>query len=178
MNNLSIFMQTARRLLHTLPPLPLGVFVQGKESVPVRKFLVLACLALLPTVASAQDRIRYVYDAAGNRVRREAAVSVQKAMARRQSVISEETSQPDMLRERSIRIGPNPTDGLLRASISGDGENGECSLYVYTPQGVLILAKQVKDGSTDIDITNCPAGVYLVKITVNNSSTTWKIVKK
>ena len=43
----------------------------------------LACLALLPAVAFAQNRIRYVYDAAGNRVRREAAVSVQKAMARR-----------------------------------------------------------------------------------------------
>lgn len=178
MNNLSIFMQTAKRLLHPLPPLPLDAFVKGKKSVPVRKSMVLACLALLPTVAFAQDRIRYVYDAAGNRVRREAAVSVQKAMARRLAVVSEETSQPDMLRERSIRILPNPTDGLLRASISGDGENGECSLYVYTPQGALILAKQVKNGSTDIDISNCPAGVYLIKITVNNSSTTWKIVKK
>ena len=58
MNNLSIFMQTARHLLHTLPSLPLWTFVQGKESVPVRKFLVMAWLALLPTVAFAQDRIR------------------------------------------------------------------------------------------------------------------------
>ena len=51
-------MQTARHLLHTLPSLPLWTFVQGEESVPVRKFLVMAWLTLLPTVAFAQDRIR------------------------------------------------------------------------------------------------------------------------
>ena len=178
MNNLSIFMQTARHLLHSLPPLPLWTFVKGEESVPVRKFLVLACLALLPTVAFAQDRIRYVYDAAGNRVRREVAVSVHKAMSRRQSVVSGEPSRLDMLCERSIRIWPNPTDGLLKTSISGTGEDDECALWVYTPQGALILAKQVKGGSADIDISGCPAGVYLIRITVNNSSTIWKIVKK
>ena len=138
----------------------------------------LACLALLPTVVFAQDRIRYVYDAAGNRVRREAAASVQKAMARRQVVVSEEKTQSDMLRERSINVGPNLTGGLLRVSISGIGENDKCSLCIYTPQGALILTKQVKGGSADIDISNSPAGVYLIKIAANNSSTTWKIVKK
>ena len=136
------------------------------------------CLALLPAVAFAQDRIKYVYDAAGNRVRREAAVSVQKAMTRRQTVVSEEKTQPDMLRERSIKIGPNPTDCLLRISISGIGENDKCSLDVYTPLGALILTKQVVNGVAEIDISSCSAGVYLIKITVNNSQTTWKIVKK
>ena len=178
MNIHSIFTLIARRLLHSLPPLPLVVFVQREKSVLVRWPLVLACLALLPAVSFAQGRIRYVYDAAGNRVRREATVSVQKSMARRQTVVSEEPMQPGMLRERSIKVGPNPTNGLLKASVSGIGENDECALYVYTPQGALILVKQMKDGGADIDISNCPAGVYLIKITVNNSSTTWKIVKK
>ena len=178
MNIYPVLMQTARRLPHSLPPLPLGAFAQREESVLVRKSLVLACMALLPAVAFAQDRIRYVYDAAGNRVRREAAVSVQKAMARRQAVVSEEKTQPDMLRELSIKILPNPTDGLLRVSIYGIGDNDKCSLDVYTPLGALILTKQVADGVADIDISNCPAGVYLIKIIVNNSLTTWKIVKK
>lgn len=178
MNNLSIFALTARHFPHSLSPLPLDVFAQREESVPMRECLVLACLALLPAVAFAQDRIKYVYDAAGNRVRREAAVSVQKAMTRRQTVVSEEKTQPDMLRERSIKIGPNPTDCLLRISISGIGENDKCSLDVYTPLGALILTKQVVNGVAEIDISSCSAGVYLIKITVNNSQTTWKIVKK
>ena len=178
MNIYPVLMQTAIRLPHSLPPLPLGAFAQREESVLVRKSLILACLALLSAVSFAQNRIKYVYDAAGNRVRREAAVSIQKAMARRPAVVSEEKTQSDMLRERSIKIWPNPTDGPLRINISGGGENDKCSLDVYTPLGALILTKQVVNGVADIDISCCSAGVYLIKIIVNNSLTTWKIVKK
>ena len=45
-----------------------------------RRLCTLAFLALLPLAAFAQGRVRYTYDEAGNRVKREAVLSVQKSM--------------------------------------------------------------------------------------------------
>ncbi|MCI7284887.1 MAG: T9SS type A sorting domain-containing protein [Prevotella sp.] len=40
------------------------------------------------------------------------------------------------------------------------------------------MTENVRTGHVDIDISNHPAGVYLLRITINNHSTTWKIIKK
>ena len=48
----------------------------------------------------------------------------------------------------------------------------------YTTLGVQILAKKIETDNIDINISNQPNGVYLLQITINGKSTTWKIVKK
>lgn len=143
-----------------------------------RKFLLLFYLALLPVVSSAQDRIGYSYDASGNRVKREIVMPVPKAMAKQQNFSSDNQSFSDMLRDHSIKIYPNPTKGALRICISGLKGTDKCSLEVYTTQGMQILAEKLKTDNTDINISNQPNGVYLLQITINGKSTTWKIVKK
>ncbi|MDY5491099.1 MAG: T9SS type A sorting domain-containing protein [Prevotella sp.] len=40
------------------------------------------------------------------------------------------------------------------------------------------MTENVRNGHVDIYISNHPAGVYLLRITINNHSTTWKIIKK
>ena len=36
----------------------------------------------------------------------------------------------------------------------------------------------VKTDNIDINISDQPTGIYLLRITINNNSTTWKIIKK
>lgn len=144
----------------------------------MKKYYLLFYLALLPVVSSAQDRIGYSYDASGNRVKREIVMPVPKAMAKRQNFSSDNQSFSDMLRDHSIKIYPNPTKGALRICISGLKGTDKCSLEVYTTLGVQILAKKIETDNIDINISNQPNGVYLLQITINGKSTTWKIVKK
>lgn len=40
------------------------------------------------------------------------------------------------------------------------------------------MANDVNKESLEINISNQPAGVYLLRITINNNSTIWKIIKK
>ncbi len=135
-------------------------------------------MALLPVVSSAQDRIGYSYDASGNRIKREIVMPVPKAMAKQQNFSSDNHSFSDMLRDHSIKIYPNPTKGSLKICISGLKGTDKCSLEVYTTQGAQILAEKVKTDNIDINISNQPNGVYLLQITINGKSTTWKIVKQ
>ena len=52
------------------------------------------------------------------------------------------------------------------------------ALEVYTTLGVQILARKVETDNIDINISNQPNGIYLLHITINGQSTTWKIVKQ
>ncbi len=144
----------------------------------MKRFYLLFYLALLPVVCSAQGRIRYSYDASGNRIKREIVMSVPKAMAKEQNFSQEDQNFSDMLRDHSIKIYPNPTEGVLKICISGLKETDKCLLEVYTLQGAQILTEIVKTDNIDINISDQPTGIYLLKITINNNSTTWKIIKK
>lgn len=138
----------------------------------------LTILTLLPVVSSAQGRIGYSYDAAGNRVKRQIIMPVPKTMAKQQNFSSDNQSFSDMLCDHSVKIYPNLSKGVLKICIFGLKDSDKCSLGVYTTQGVQILAKKIKTDNTDVDISNQPNGVYLLQIAINGKSTTWKIVKK
>lgn len=144
----------------------------------MRKFYLLLYLALLPVMSSAQDKIGYAYDAAGNRVKREIVMPASKAMAKQQTFNFQNQVFSDMLHEHSIKIYPNPTDGILKVCISGLKSTDKYSLGIYTTQGAQIMADDVSTDNFDTNISNQPAGIYLLRITVNNNSTTWKIIKK
>jgi hypothetical protein len=144
----------------------------------MRKFYLWICLVSLPTVSSAQGKITYAYDTSGNRVKREIVMPAPMAMAKQQSLEPGGQVFSDMLRDHSVKIYPNPTEGALRVSISGLEGTDRCSLGVYMSQGAQILTESVKTDNVNIDISNRPAGIYLLRITINNNSTTWKIIKK
>ena len=144
----------------------------------MKKYYLLFYLALLPVVSSAQDRIGYSYDASGNRVKREIVMPVPKAMAKQQNFSSDNQCYSDMIRLHSKINYPNPTIGAFLIFISGLNGTYLCPLLVYTTLGVQILAKKIETDNIDINISNQPNGVYLLQITINGKSTTWKIVKK
>lgn len=144
----------------------------------MRKICILFYLILLPVVTSAQDKIGYTYDSAGNRINRKAVQSFKKTMARLQANPSEDQRASDMQHDHSITIYPNPTDGLLRINISQLKKTDDCSLCFYTSQGTLIITENVKKENVYINISNQPAGIYLLKITINDKVTTWKVIKK
>ena len=48
----------------------------------------------------------------------------------------------------------------------------------YTTQGTQIVTNNVNKDSFEINVSNQPAGIYLLRITINNKSTIGKIIKK
>ena len=105
-------------------------------------------------------------------------MQTQKAKARQRVSDTERLSFTDMLNEHDIKIYPNPTYGFLKLSIYGLKGTDKCSMSLYTTKGAQIMAYDVNKESLEINISNQPAGVYLLRITINNNSTIWKIIKK
>ena len=143
----------------------------------MKKIFLCFSFMLFPDFTFAQSKIGYAYDMAGNRIKREIVISASRAMAKKQSFESQDFYS-ERLREHSVKIYPNPTQGNLRVSISSLGNSDKCHLGVYSIQGTQILAFDVNSDNANVDISNQPNGVYLLQITINGKSTTWKITKK
>ena len=142
------------------------------------KYCLSFCLLLLPFVSVAQNKIGYGYDAAGNRVKREIVMVSPKGIAKSEASQSRSQIYVEALREHTVSIYPNPTEGDLKVRILSLTDSDKCVWWIYTNQGKQILTGKVVNGCVDININNQPSGIYLLKITINNQSTTWKIIKK
>ena len=143
----------------------------------MRDFPTLLFMLLLPSLSYAQDRIAYNYDAAGNRVKREIVMLNSKAMAKQQIFSQEEQSLSEIVNDKNIKISTNTTSGILTVSIPNLKSTDRCSLEIYSAKGMLILNEDIRTNRLDIDISNHPAGIYLLRVSANNTPTTWKITK-
>ena len=83
----------------------------------MRHFFALVIIALFATqwICFSQD-LKYTYDAAGNRIKREIVVQRQNAPTMRSG---ENDFFSDKLSDKTIRIYPNPTSGVMKIEIKG-----------------------------------------------------------
>lgn len=52
-----------------------------------------------------------------------------------------------------------------------------CPILLFS-QGSEVLAQDINADNTEIDIRQLPAGIYLLKVAINENSTTLKITKR
>jgi len=134
-------------------------------------FFATICLPLLHS----QDRIRFGYDSAGNRISR----TIEFDPLRSSS--NEEEEPPvysEMLSNIELKIYPNPTDGLLKVEILNLPEDQTADILLYDLAGKLITSHRKAGDFTEINIGGQPAGIYLMKIVAGKYQTEWRIIKR
>lgn len=129
-------------------------------------------MLILASLSASAQTFHYSYDQSGRRIRREVVMAPQNARADKTASISEE-----LIDNRKLRIYPNPTCGLLTVEISGYENDDKCEVSIFSKSGILIKSLQVDSNVTTIDISDQPADMYLMRIVINQSVTTWRIIK-
>ncbi len=132
-------------------------------------------LCFFQGMLKAQSSVSFGYDNAGNRVSRVIVLGLRSAQEEDTSI---EAVYSEVLQKIEIRIYPNPTEGLLKVDIQNLPEKQTASIHVYNLSGRLLLTKKGISGITDIDLSEYPAGTYLLKIIAGEEQTEWKIIKK
>jgi hypothetical protein len=80
----------------------------------------------------------------------------------------------DNFTQNSLVVYPNPTKGFINIQ-----SLETVSVEVYDMIGKLILSKQIENEFQNLDLTNFPTGIYLLKATNTNGFTqTHKIIKE
>lgn len=136
------------------------------KRVNVFLFFVIFSLSL-----SAQKKVMYVYDAAGNRIKRE--ILFEQSQSKSQVV-----AYSDMLDEKEIKIYPNPTEGELRVEIFNELKKTEGIVTVHGNNGAMIYTTPIINGSASLDISSCPNGLYILLVKIGDSVSSWKIIKR
>jgi len=130
--------------------------------------------------AFSQNAIRFAYDALGNRVKRE--IVLQNSDVVKRNMSSEEKKEDnfysDMLSEKQIRIWPNPTEGHLKVEIQGLAPEEKACLRITSMSGAVVNVKETTFPVSELDLSHCINGIYLLHIATGRQETTWKIIKK
>lgn len=129
-----------------------------------------------------QSMVQYTYDKAGNRLSRTIFMLRSATVAGHEEEKEETNPQEivysDKIAQSNIRIYPNPTKGILKVEIIRMEEEKPVTIQLYNMAGQLLIEKPDVIFSTDIDISNRPAGTYLLKIVSGDNVVTWKIIKQ
>lgn len=126
--------------------------------------------------AFSQNAIRFAYDALGNRVKRE--IVLQNSDVAKRNLSSEEKKEDNFYSEKQIRIWPNPTEGHLKVEIQGLAPEEKASLRITSMSGAVVDVKETTSPVSELDLSHCTNGIYLLHIATGGQETTWKIIKK
>ena len=82
--------------------------------------------------------------------------------------------------EMKINVYPNPTKGMLRVDITDVEISKDARIYLYNIQGAMIRQLTGISTTNELDISEQPAGVYLMRVILpdRNNVSTYKIIKE
>lgn len=121
------------------------------------------------------QRIRYVYDAAGNQTLRYM-ISLRSITPEGEE--KEENPAHKMLSDYEVTIYPNPTEGHLRIEIRTDATEITGNLSLFTLEGQLITRSPLQIPYTELNLTEYPDGAYILQIQKEEEKNSWKIIKQ
>lgn len=137
-------------------------------------FVVLSIWAGLDLCA--QQRIKFIYDNAGNRLTRQKEIVVQTRGA-----LSDEdfpSTYEERFMESKVTIYPNPTRGVLKVDISGVETFDDAHIALYDITGKQLQQWADITHSNTIDISERSPGIYIMQIAYNGNVSSWKIIKE
>lgn len=158
----------------------------------LKAFLIVVFIILGISIQAQNDvfEYRFEYDANGNRVQRNII-----HITKRESLIannnideSNNTSEDEILDRAKIPVikfnnldaivYPNPTKGQLIIELLNFDEVNNGMILISDMQGRVIFSQKKIDKRTAIDLSNQPAGNYLLRINANKLQKEWTILKQ
>jgi hypothetical protein len=129
--------------------------------------------------AFSQQTVEYEYDTAGNRVSRNVIVlhtNTRNALVQPQP--QDSVVYTEILKDFSVRIYPNPTDGLLTVELNDLPEKQTAVISLYNTSGKQLLLQRNVEYSTEVNLSNQPQGIYILRIEISGNVSEWKIIKR
>jgi putative uncharacterized protein (fragment) len=161
-------------------------------------YLIILLLSVGSLPLMGQGRVRFAYDAAGNRVRRELVVGSKKPKGLR-TLSTDSTQQTtsdlepkdeadrrhlsgrdyvtETIDRGQVRIYPNPTEGELTIEFLGYRPEQRAVLVVYDLFGRVVVRRVVASMTTMLDLSGQSAGLYVLHLIVGKDRSAWKIRK-
>ena len=120
-------------------------------------FLALLLSCSFSNKALAQTCLAFKYDADGNRISRTTKLACLY-------VRDGEEEQETETSCDAVKVFPNPTNGSFKVVMPESIKHETSFFELYDVNGLSVFSGMIYGVETDIDIGNCQAGVYLLRI--------------
>lgn len=87
------------------------------------------------------------------------------------------TGITDVLEANGYKVFPNPAQNTINISSSASTSNGHSSVTIYDPGGRAVIHTSFIGSNTNIDLSDIPNGVYLMKIMESEKTISVKFIK-
>ena len=133
---------------------------------------------------SAQNcTVAFSYDASGNRILR--TIDCEKMRNQGDPVADfqpvneseEETVPTGRIEELTINVFPNPTESVFYVETMSENRMEKKKAILSTVAGTKVSDTWLKEAKTAFDLSEQPAGVYLLDLFLNEEHLYWKIIK-
>ena len=147
----------------------------------LRKTLLVVVFSFIPIVfchAQSYGEVTFGYDANGNRISR--TIILGKIIEDGKNVEAEkglETIVTDQIGGVEFSIYPNPTRGRFLVEVGDSGNSIPLQVILYTPQGDVLIEKTIDVCLEEFDLSDYPAGIYMLHLMAGDETHVWKIVK-
>lgn len=128
--------------------------------------------------AQSYGEVTFGYDANGNRISR--SILFGKIFEDGKNVEAEkglETIVMDQISGVEFSIYPNPTRGRFLVEVSDPGKGPLLRVVLLTPQGDALTKKILDVNTEEFDLSDYPAGIYMLHLMAGDETHVWKIVK-
>ncbi|MBR3427998.1 MAG: T9SS type A sorting domain-containing protein [Bacteroidales bacterium] len=146
-----------------------------------RKTLLMVVFSFIPIVfchAQNYGEVTFGYDANGNRISR--TIILGKIIEDGKNVEAEkelETIVTDQIGGVEFSIYPNPTRGRFLVEVSDPWKGPLLRVILLTPQGDVLTEKVLGVYTEEFDLSDYPAGIYMLHLMAGDEIHVWKIVK-
>ena len=138
------------------------------------KHLILFILFCISSHIGYGQHIRFTYDDAGNRIRREL-VTIQEVNTQDRKMQKFLTGNN---LDSEITINADKSSNLIHINTKDRKLQGEYKIAMYSIAGYMVLESQLSiTGYAEVDISQLPKGVYVLVVTNGTESKAWKITK-
>lgn len=138
------------------------------------KHLILFILLCISSHIGYGQHIRFTYDDAGNRIRREL-VTIQEVNTQDRKMQKFLTGNN---LDSEITINADKSSNLIHINTKDRKLQGEYKIAMYSIAGYMVLESQLPiTGYAEVDISQLPKGVYALVVTNGTESKAWKITK-
>lgn len=149
-------------------------------------------LFLFFPLKSIGQTISYSYDNVGNRIEKVIILGGESKGSGSEKSDKNDLkgpTEPDSLKKeaikdntfinQSIKIYPNPTEGIIRIEIPADPENNEeIRIIVHDINGKIIMNIPNDALVSEINLSNQSAGIYFLELRKGMKISQWKIIKR
>ncbi len=118
----------------------------------------------------------YSYDDSGNRIDRTIDFTKSAHLPNDNASSFDEDIIEEVLSDFEIHIYPNPTKGKLKVELTGIDDK-KARILLLNIQGNTLINKNISNKINTIDLTRFPAGIYILRVSLEQSTSEWKILK-